>query len=1143
MPRGHRPPPRASTTGTTRASCWPSAPPRRGRRGELFAREFLLRRPLLEALEHDGPGRAADRRDRPRRRRVRGVPARVPVDFQVTIPELGTITAARQAAGRPHLEPHARAARRAQAPLPLPLDRLPEPRARGRDRPRAAARRARGGRRRACAPPSRGCAARSSTSCPAWGRRSRGRARCWRSTATALDDDARRRAEGARGHRPRARAAGSSAVSDRPASRLTAPLARWRRRCAPAACASASASCSPRTARWPPSTPPIARRTLLRAARRAVLARARTSTCSTPRSRRCSAPTRAATTRSRRSARSAALVLPRTASTAAPATGRRPARSSRCPPPTSDDGAAARQGLRRATPTPSAPSRARLLRRASPRRGAAAPLAAARAPTRRRGASEHDLRAHRARLAAPRRRAGRAPLPRARRAPAPGRAGLRRVRLDGAVRADAAAVPAGVASPRAARVEAFVFGTRLTRVTRELRGPRPRPRRSRRAAAARRGLVGRHADRRRARGAQPRARPPHRPRRGRRRALRRLGPRRPGRLAAEMARLRRSAHRLSGSTRSAADPRYEPLTRGMRAALPHVDHLLPGNSIASLECARRTHGGRTVMKDVLEDVDAVDRPRRRRRAGHGRSRVKRSAPRPPGAKMAVNEHGEIVRRRVRRLRRGRRGRGRREVLDGTPRRSCCTSASPTRRPGTSACRAAARSRCTWSATSRERAQGSDSEIARAGGRAALVTVLAGPAAGAKLLVTAPTASARARSATRRSTTPRPASAEELMWAERSERREEGDSSLFIDVVVPAAAAVHLRRRRLRGRAVPARARGGLAAVRGRPARALRPRRERFPDAEEVVAAWPEEAFEQLGGDRPGDRDRRAHPRPQARRRGADRSRCAPRPPTSARWAPAARRRAAASGCWPRASTEAELARISAPIGLDLGALTAEETALSIMAEIVAVRYGREGGRLRTPRAASTRSASDQGVRSDPAVAGWRAGARRRRGLALRRHQAARPARRPAAARARARARGAPWTRAWWCSATPRRRSSPPSTSRAPSRSCARDGGRGRRRRCGAAWRRSATVDAAVVVLGDQPRITAAGVAAVAAAEPPAVARATTASRVTRCCSTAPCSTAPATCAATRASGTSSGASATSRSAASPTRPTSTRRTS
>ena len=40
-----------------------------------------------------------------------------------------------------------------------------------------------------------------------------------------------------------------------------------------------------------------------------------------------------------------------------------------------------------------------------------------------------------------------------------------------------------------------------------------------------------------------------------------------------------------------------------------------------------------------------------------------------------------------------------------------------------------------------------------------------------------------------------------------------------------------------------------------------------------------------------------------------------------------------------------LDRIAAPIGLDLGALTPEETALSIMAEVVAVRHGRDGGRL------------------------------------------------------------------------------------------------------------------------------------------------------------------------------------------------------
>jgi xanthine dehydrogenase accessory factor len=44
-------------------------------------------------------------------------------------------------------------------------------------------------------------------------------------------------------------------------------------------------------------------------------------------------------------------------------------------------------------------------------------------------------------------------------------------------------------------------------------------------------------------------------------------------------------------------------------------------------------------------------------------------------------------------------------------------------------------------------------------------------------------------------------------------------------------------------------------------------------------------------------------------------------------------------------TEAELARLSSPIGLDLGARTPEETAVSIAAEVIAMRWGGDGGRL------------------------------------------------------------------------------------------------------------------------------------------------------------------------------------------------------
>ena len=139
---------------------------------------------------------------------------------------------------------------------------------------------------------------------------------------------------------------------------------------------------------------------------------------------------------------------------------------------------------------------------------------------------------------------------------------------------------AAVAARR--RVDAYALGTRLTWITRELRGRDP-DRALARATAAVADLgsgtrigeslatLNRVHGRRLGRGAVvvvlsdgwDRGEP----------AL----------LAREMARLRRSAHRLVWLNPLAADPAYAPLTRGMLAALPHTDHLLPGNSLASLE--------------------------------------------------------------------------------------------------------------------------------------------------------------------------------------------------------------------------------------------------------------------------------------------------------------------------------------------------------------------------------------------------------------------------------------------------------------------------------------------------------------------------------------------------------------------------------
>ncbi len=57
----------------------------------------------------------------------------------------------------------------------------------------------------------------------------------------------------------------------------------------------------------------------------------------------------------------------------------------------------------------------------------------------------------------------------------------------------------------------------------------------------------------------------------------------PDLLRAEIARLQRSCHRLIWLNPLLGSPEYEPLTRGMQAALPYIDDFLPVHNLASLE--------------------------------------------------------------------------------------------------------------------------------------------------------------------------------------------------------------------------------------------------------------------------------------------------------------------------------------------------------------------------------------------------------------------------------------------------------------------------------------------------------------------------------------------------------------------------------
>ena len=233
-------------------------------------------------------------------------------------------------------------------------------------------------------------------------------------------------------------------------------------------------------------------------------------------------------------------------------------------------------------------------------------------------------------------------------------------------------------------------------------------------------------------------------------------------------------------------------------------------------------------------------------------------------------------------------------------------------------------------------------IAATDGRAALVTVISGSELGAKLLVRADGSSEGTLGSDELDRAGLSA-AEELLWAERSETRECGETLLFVDVVAPAPRLVVF------GAVDYSAALCRLARAAGWRSYVCDPRSqfatpERFPDADEVIVAWPEEAFARIGGiDRATYIAVLTHdPKlDDAALSIALQSEAAYVGAMGSRRAQAQRReRLLAAGL-----DEELLERVAAPIGLDLGAVSPEETALSIMSEVVAVRNGRDGGRL------------------------------------------------------------------------------------------------------------------------------------------------------------------------------------------------------
>jgi xanthine dehydrogenase accessory factor len=227
--------------------------------------------------------------------------------------------------------------------------------------------------------------------------------------------------------------------------------------------------------------------------------------------------------------------------------------------------------------------------------------------------------------------------------------------------------------------------------------------------------------------------------------------------------------------------------------------------------------------------------------------------------------------------------------------------------------------------------GRSAEVVAAGGRAVAVTLLAGAAPGAKLVVeVGGRCSGSLGSPELDDEAVRLAS--ELLWQEMSERR----GTMFFDVLVPRPQLWVFGAGRIAG------CLRRLGDVIGWRVIVIDPVADSGED--DVITVGLEDAVGGLGGIDPAtsivvlSHDREVDVPALA---------LALRSPARFVGAMGSRRTQAArrEGLLESGFASEDLERISAPAGLDLGANESEETALSIMAEVVAARHGRSGGRV------------------------------------------------------------------------------------------------------------------------------------------------------------------------------------------------------